>query len=158
MSNLLRRTSRVRKAAVVVGFLAAALATAPTAASATAPTAVQPAGASACPAGYLCFWADANFSNAMGKFAGTNDWWGAYSEAACNHSDSNGTWNDCASSIYNHDNYDVMTVWKDLNHTGDHQCLPLGTQWSDLTKHYYNSGGSNMNDSITSNTLGGTSC
>jgi hypothetical protein len=127
--------------AIVAGAMIAA-----PAASAAQPAAMQPAAQSSCPAGYLCFWVNAGYAGAMGKFAGDNGWWGQYSQAQCQ----TGTWNDCASSLYNHGNYDAVYVYQDVNYGGGRACAARGTAWSNLTTLHFNNG-AGMNDVITSN-------
>jgi hypothetical protein len=113
------------------------------------PSAMQPAALSSCPASNLCFWVNAGYAGNMGKFAGDNGWWGQYSQAQC----ASGTWNDCASSLYNHGNYDAVYVYQDVNGGGGRACVAKGTAWSNLTTLHYNNG-AGLNDSITSNKWG----
>jgi hypothetical protein len=76
-------------------------------------SAAASAATSDCPSTYLCFWSVTNYSNGSGgvngrgRLSGTNPNWGAFSHANC----PNGTWSDCAMSIYNHGASCVARVW-----------------------------------------------
>lgn len=132
--------------AMIAAPAASAAPAAPAVQSAAVAGAVVPAATSSCPAGYLCFWVNAGYTGNMGKFAGNNPWWGQFSQAQCK----SGTWNDCASSLYNHGNYDAVFVYQDINYGGGRACVARGTAWSNLTTMYSNDG-HGLNDAITSN-------
>lgn len=110
------------------------------------PAAVPASSAADCPAGYLCFWANAGWGNPRGQVSGNNGSWTKFSQAACN----GGTWNDCASSIYNHGSFDNARVFRDNDGKGGGRCLPIGTKWDNLTAQYFDNG-VKMNDAISSN-------
>jgi hypothetical protein len=99
-----------------------------------------------CPLKYLCFWVDAGPAGAMGKVMGDNVNWTDFPQSTCKH----GNWNDCASALYNHGQFDAVTVFQDINMQGGSRCLILGTMWANLTQHTFVNG-VNMNDAITSN-------
>lgn len=101
---------------------------------------------SQCPVGDLCFWVSAGYVGAMGEVADNNGSWTKFSQSQC----AGGTWNDCASAIYNHGQYDNARVFRDNNGNGGGVCLPRGTMWDNLTSHYFDNG-YNMNDAISSN-------
>lgn len=108
-----------------------------------------PGSYTSCPASDLCFWVNANWGGDMGRFAGSNPWWGDYSQSQCR----GGTWNDCASALYNNGTQDNAIVYQNINYGGQAQCIEQRTTfYSDLAHNYYDNGsGSNMNDSISSN-------
>jgi hypothetical protein len=115
-------------------------------------TSLAPAGSpSLCPSTYLCFWVNADWGGAMGKVAGTNPWWGArpaFTQSQCK----SGTWNDCASSLVNHGEFDNAIVYQNINYGGGSQCIEIGTTfYIDLAHNTYQSNGQSMNDSISSN-------
>jgi hypothetical protein len=124
---------------------AASAAPATTSAAASAAT-VTPAGLTACAPGDLCFWVNAGYLGAMGHVSGNNAFWGVFLQAQCR----GGTWNDCASSLYNHGNYDAVLVYQDKGPSGAYACVPRTAHWSDLTK-YYSNDGHGLNDAISSN-------
>jgi hypothetical protein len=113
------------------------------------PAAVQPQATSTCPAGNHFFWVDANYNRAMGKVSGDNDSWTAFRQVDCN----GGTWNDCASSFYNHGNYDKVYVYQNINRGGGSVCISKGTAWADLSQRVF-SNGVGLNDQISSNAWG----
>lgn len=143
----------VAGAGMAMAFAAPAQATTrPTVVSMTAssPMAVAPAAPAGCTAGNLCFWANSGFNSGPGLLAGTNKDWRVFSHAAC----PGGDWNDCASSLFNHDNVDAEVVFKNINFGGDSRCLPLAASFSNLANvHYITGAASIMNDSISSNQL-----
>jgi hypothetical protein len=112
-----------------------------------------PAAASACPLGDLCFWVNAGYSGAMGRVANNNASWTHFAQSQCR----GGNWNDCASAIYNHGQFDNARVFKDNNGGGGGVCLPRGTMWSNLTARYFDNG-VNMNDAISSNDWIASAC
>ncbi|MFI5841868.1 peptidase inhibitor family I36 protein [Catenuloplanes sp. NPDC051500] len=60
-----------------------------------------------CGATYLCFWNNTNYSDGPGKVSGSNTNWGNFSHSSC----PDGTWSDCASSIYNNGTSCVAHVY-----------------------------------------------
>ena len=62
-----------------------------------------PADAQGCPSGHGCGWVIQGFTGNMGQWANNNGWFGNFAQSQCNGNngapDSNGTWNDCVSSI-----------------------------------------------------------
>jgi hypothetical protein len=124
---------------------AASAAPATTSAAASAAT-VAPAGMSACALGDLCFWVDAGYLRAMGHVSGNNAYWGAFPQSECQ----TGTWNDCASSLYNHGRFDAVLVYQDAGPSGSFACVARGASWSDLTQRHSNDG-HGLNDAISSN-------
>jgi hypothetical protein len=137
-------------AIVAVGLLGAP-ASAQTSAvqSSSQPSVVQPNATTSCPAGNLCFWVDAGYNRAMGKVGGDNGSWAAFAQADCG----GGTWNDCASSVFNHGNFDKVYVYQNDGFLGGVVCLSKGTAWSDLSQRVFNND-VGMNDQISSNRWG----
>jgi hypothetical protein len=86
-----RRTTRSARAATAA--LSTVLAAGSILVGATPAHAGSP---SDCPATFLCVWEHTTWGGARGQFAGTNPNWGAFSKST------GGTWNNVASSGYNH--------------------------------------------------------
>ncbi|MFI5841549.1 peptidase inhibitor family I36 protein [Catenuloplanes sp. NPDC051500] len=63
----------------------------------SAPAAAAAAAPPNCTPTNLCFWNYINYSDGPGRLSGSNPNWGAFSHASC----PSGTWNDCASSLFN---------------------------------------------------------
>ena len=63
-------------------------------ASAPVTTLAAPAG---CSSGNVCFWKNAGYSDGPGELSNRNPDWSVFSHSSC----AGGTWNDCASSVYN---------------------------------------------------------
>jgi Peptidase inhibitor family I36 len=110
---------------------------------------------------FVCFWVGSNWSGDMGKFAGSNEFWGDYPEHECVYPaaahDADKTWNDCASSIYNDGTSGLgVDVYQNSKYGGAVSCIPdKSTIYSDLADWQYGSNTSvNMNDSISSNNWG----
>lgn len=103
-----------------------------------------------CPSTYLCMWVDKNWVGKMGKVNGNNKSWtgSAFAQSYC----AGGTWNDCASGLYNNGQYDEVEVFQDANYLGGHGCIPIGTTaYADLADYTWGQNGEPVNDSISSN-------
>jgi hypothetical protein len=161
MTSKARRAVLIGAAAVtlclgaVMPATASATPAAPATANAVSEQAASPNVTPICPAGSLCFWVDQNYGGPRGQFSGDNPAWGSYPQSQCQDGSgggpySNGTWNDCASSLYNNGNSDAVQVWRDSNYRSDSTCVPRGTLWASLPKWQTNSG-EPMNDEISSN-------
>jgi hypothetical protein len=76
-------------------------------------SAAAPAATSDCAAGDVCFWSVTGYVNGSGNvngpghLSGTNASWFDFSHANC----PNGTWADCAMSIWNHGRSCTARVW-----------------------------------------------
>jgi hypothetical protein len=109
----------------------------------------------------LCFWVDANFVGAMGHVFGTNDAWNTFvfNQAAC----PTGTWNDCASSLFNAGS-EIAIVFMNIDRKANDrfQCIAPGTMaFKNLAAdNYPQNPNPTMNDSISSNewTPSGAQC
>ncbi|MER5515974.1 peptidase inhibitor family I36 protein [Streptomyces sp. NPDC048254] len=125
--------------------------------AAAAPQAVQGAAASAavspqaigdCPSTYFCFWVNLNYGDGPGKFSGANDDWSDYSHSTC----ASGTWNNCASSGYNHGSSGLgVEVWNGTGYTGSSACLPKDWSNSNFANLVWPGTSTSFNDSISSN-------
>ncbi|GGN15018.1 peptidase inhibitor family I36 protein [Streptomyces fuscichromogenes] len=89
---------------------------------------------SGCSAGYLCFWVNIGYSDGPGKLSGSNTNWTAFSHSTCQ----TGTWNDCASSIYNDGVNDNAVVYTDAGYSGSSGVIDRGVggdlsaAWNDV--------------------------
>ncbi|MEY9992910.1 hypothetical protein ABIE67_004942 [Streptomyces sp. V4I8] len=111
-------------------------------------SAVSPMAVGDCPSTYFCFWSDINYGGAMGKVAGDNPTWTAFRQPAC----PTGTWNDCASSGYNHGASGMgVRVYESANYGGRNLCLPKGWHHPEFTKVYWPGTSTSINDKISSN-------
>jgi hypothetical protein len=119
-----------------------------------------------CPQHWLCFWVNSNEGGAEGKFEGNNSFWGDFGQAQCvfPHAahDAHGTWNDCASSIYNNGataGVDYAIVYQNSNMGGGAYCFAPQTGSSNLASIHYRQNGkpisATLNDSISSNSWAG---
>jgi hypothetical protein len=158
--------SKITTALATVGLTALALtalpgtaqanpewyASSPTAGSGAAQAAVSPMAVSDCKETFFCFWVSADYKVAMGKVAGDNKSWTAFAQSACEK----GTWNDCASSGYNHGTSGMgVRVYENSNYnqdvSGGSKCLPKGWQGSTFTRVYWAGTSTSINDKISSN-------
>ncbi len=99
----------------------------------------------------LCFWVSANFVGKMGALYGQNAWWANFSQPQCTTGDSNGTWNDCASGLYNAGS-EIAVIYQDKNYSGGRGCVVHGTTgFADLANYTWGNNGEPVNDSISSN-------
>jgi hypothetical protein len=103
-----------------------------------------------CSAGYLCFWADADYSNSKGSVQGTNDRWSTlpFSGGNC----SQGNWNDCASSIYNRKSSQAAYVYQDTYRSGGRLTINPGVAYAHLGSRTF-SNGVVAGDNISSNSF-----
>jgi hypothetical protein len=157
-ANLMRAFAHVPRlpVAVVVGGLlvAAALFAAPPAGHAAPPASSTTStvdsrplvGPSDCPSTYLCFWVHPGWNGRMGKFSGRNDNWGWYSQPQC----AGGTWNDCASAIWNNGRSCEAVVHEHPNQGGANWVINRNTGSDNLAFNGKPTGG-NWNDVISSN-------
>ena len=100
---------------------------------------------SGCTAGNVCFWVNANFNDGPGRLSGINRDWSVFHHSTC----PNGTWNNCASSVYNNGVSCWAVLWMDPGFGGLSMVLANGTGESDLTDD--EEVGSLFNDNISSN-------
>jgi hypothetical protein len=148
-----------RKLAVVLAVLVAAVAFSPmaTAAIGTAPAHTGPAAAAAlapevavhdqpgvqitsCEDGYLCFWVNADYLGARGRFAGNNAHWSNYPQSQCQ----DGNWNDCASSAKNRGTQCTAHLHQHSSYGGERHDIGRGGNRPHLSAH-------NFNDKTSSN-------
>jgi hypothetical protein len=111
----------------------------------------------------LCAWVDAGFVGKMMPFFLTNDSWTSFPEATCTLGDANGTWNDCASALFNAGSQ-IAIVFQNIDRKASDrfQCIAPGTMaYKNLAAdNYPQSPNPTMNDSISSNewTPSGAQC
>jgi hypothetical protein len=160
MSSKARRAVLIGAAAVtmclgaVLPATASATPAAPAATNAVSHGAVTPNATPLCPAGSLCFWVDQNFGGARGQLSGNNTDWGVFTQPSCQDGAgggpySNGTWNDCASSLFNNGNSDAVMVYRDSGYRSNSYCVPKGVSRAALP--VWPSTSEPMNDEISSN-------
>jgi hypothetical protein len=108
-----------------------------------------------CASGWNCVYANANYGDGPGMFQGTtHSWTGLSSGGACvagstaNSDDTNGSWNDCASSIVSNESTHEF-FWQNAGCTGWSIGTSAGTQIPNLAKVMMNGG--NANDAISAN-------
>jgi hypothetical protein len=141
----------------------AALGAAPASAALASPTPASPALASpadatpdilstGCIVGYVCFFADANYSPSGGSkevlnYSATHVNWATQNDPAdvCGGIVTH-TWNDCASSLQSH-MQSIMYVWSDAHCAGSQLEIHPSEEIFNLGAEY------NMNDKISSDTL-----
>jgi hypothetical protein len=141
----------------LVGMAATSAQAAPRPPSTSAPVPVSahaakaaPAAAakSDCPSTYFCVWVNSGYNNGPGKFGGNNDNWSNFSHSGCQ----SGTWNNCASSGYNHGSSGLgVEVYNGINRGGASACLPQGWSLSNFSGFVYPGTSVGFNDSISSN-------
>jgi hypothetical protein len=107
-----------------------------------------------CPATWFCVWADANFSRGPGKWQNDEHLYGRWTTSQCPSSPpSRATWNDCASSVYNHGDSCRVTFYENeyFNETPGafFYQLPRGSYLANLAQNTW-SDGTSPNDKISS--------
>jgi hypothetical protein len=119
--------------------------------------------APSCPSGWNCVYANINFSDGPGLFQGvTHSWVTLSSGGACvpgvsaARTDTNGSWNDCASSIVSNEST-VEHFWQNAGCTGWSIGLVAGNQFPDLTRVFEPPNGS-ANDGISANNQSFSTC
>ena len=75
-----------------------------------------------CPEAYACFWDQTYMYGEMGKLAGDNTNWTAFSQSHC----ATGTWNDCARSLDNNGDYCPVFFWTSSSYNGSGAGLDVG--------------------------------
>jgi hypothetical protein len=103
--------------------------------------------------GDLCWWVDADEVGKMHPVRDAISNWMSQKEPDCLNQDfdSNGTWNDCASTLYNANGSYGAQVYQNSEYKGDGYCVPPGTLVFNLVNTPYAGTATNMNDSISSN-------
>ena len=103
---------------------------------------------------YLCWWVGANQTGKMHPVRDAISNWKTQKEASC----LGGTWNDCASSLYNdNSSYGAFFFYNAGNGPPDF-CMTPGTYLNDLTKYDYAGTAVEINDTISSNSWDTNSC
>ncbi|MEV1085748.1 peptidase inhibitor family I36 protein [Streptomyces sp. NPDC050211] len=115
--------------------------------SSPASSTVSPLGLRDCPSTNFCFWDDINYGGPLGKVTGNNRTWTAFRQTAC----PSGTWNDCASSAYNHGTTGLgVHVYEHTDYRGLSDCIPRGW-YGNLTGRVWDGTWTVINDQISSN-------
>jgi hypothetical protein len=139
------------------GAMAAHATTQPVDHSATAATVVTPmsdvADCTASYSGDLCWWVGAEETGVMHPVRDAITNWMSQKEPTCLNQDfdSNGTWNDCASTLYNANGSYGAQVYQNSQDLGDGYCVPPGTLVYNLVNTPFAGTATNMNDQISSN-------
>lgn len=109
----------------------------------------QPAaGMADCPASNFCAWDNYNFSGGPGEWSGNAPNYTFWPHSGCGFT-SLYTWDNCASSVYNHGTSCNLTFYDGINYTGAHYNLPRGSYLARMTLDKMSDGGS-ANDRISS--------
>jgi hypothetical protein len=95
----------------------------------------------------ICWWVDANQVGKMHPVRDAIENWTTQKESTC----SSGTWNDCASTLYNDNLISSSLVFSDADWDGGVVCLPPDGYLGNLADYAYPNTGENMNDTISSN-------
>jgi hypothetical protein len=103
--------------------------------------------------GDLCWWVGAGETGVMHPVRDAISNWMTQKESSCLNQDfdSNLTWNDCASTLYNANGSYGAQVYQNSEDKGDGYCVPPGTLVFNLSATPYAGTATNMNDSISSN-------
>lgn len=87
-----------------------------------------------CPSTYLCAWANTDYNSARLTIRESNSDFGKFAQSACTKY---GTWNDCASSLYNHTSDRCYRLYATAGWVGGYHTLSsgdvvanLGTAWA----------------------------
>ena len=103
---------------------------------------------------YLCWWVGANQTGKMHPVRDAISDWRTQKEATC----PSGTWNDCASPLYNDSSSRAAWVYYSASDEGNYACLAPGTYVANLAESYYANSVVFMNDTISSNRWGAANC
>lgn len=103
-----------------------------------------------CPSPYVCFWVNAHYDGPMGKLAGDNPRWDVFAQSRCPH----GTWEDCASSTYNHSPICTVSLWTARSYLGGRLWERPGSHRDNLALDRADDG-QPINDRISSNSWSG---
>jgi len=138
---------------LMTGLYAATTATAQASPTASAAPAVQ----NDCNMpGSVCIWENVFFKGEEGHFSGNNGNWG--NDLPGGTDCSSGSWNDCASSIFNNKSADAVNLWENAGDTGGHFCVAPMTGYSDFTKHQFSNGDA-LNDAVSADFVeSGSTC
>jgi Peptidase inhibitor family I36 len=100
-----------------------------------------------CPVNDLCWWVDANQVGKMHPVRDAVSNWTTQKEPTC----PSGTWNDCASTLYNHNPSLAAWLWYNAGNGGPDFCMPPGSYLGNLTDYDYPGTTVNINDTISAN-------
>lgn len=115
--------------------------------SSTSATALTPDAMSACPSTDFCVWVNKNYNDGPGKFGGDNQYWSKFPHKSC----PTGTWDNCASSGWNHGTSGLGVEVYQGNYGGAAACLPRGWHLANFAGYVYPGTNVKFNDTISSN-------
>jgi hypothetical protein len=130
------------------GVAASAAADESTASATVMDTSGIAAGRADCPASNFCAWDNYNFSGGPGEWSGNASNYTSWAHSGCGLT-SLWTWDNCASSVYNHGDNCNLTFYDGINYTGAYYNLPRGSYLARMTQDRMSDGG-NANDRISS--------
>ena len=102
----------------------------------------------------VCWWVGANQTGKMHPVRDAISNWQTQKEPTCQ----TGTWNDCASTLYNDNSTDGAFFFYNSGDGPPDFCMPPGTYLNDLTKYDYAGTTVPINDTISSNSWDTNSC
>jgi hypothetical protein len=102
----------------------------------------------------VCWWVGANQTGKMHPVRDAISNWKTQKEPTC----PSGTWNDCASTLYNDNSSFGAFFFYNAGDSGSNFCMPPGTYLNDLTKYDYAGTTIPINDTISSNSWDTNSC
>jgi hypothetical protein len=103
---------------------------------------------------FVCWWVGANQTGKMHPVRDAISNWQTQKEPTCQ----TGTWNDCASTLYNDNSSDGAFFFYNSGDSGSNFCMPPGTYLNDLTKYDYAGTTIPINDTISSNSWDTNGC
>jgi hypothetical protein len=101
-----------------------------------------------CSPGNFCAWDNYEFRGGPGEWSGNASNYSGWVHTGCGAT-SLWTWNNCASSVYNHGDDCNLTFYDGINYTGAYYNLPRGSYLARMTLDKM-SDGANANDRISS--------
>jgi Peptidase inhibitor family I36 len=103
---------------------------------------------------YICWWVGANMTGKMHPVRDAISNWTTQKEASC----AGGTWNDCASTLYNDNASYGAFFFYSANDSGSNFCMTPGTYLGNLTQYDYAGSTIPINDTISSNSWDTDGC
>jgi hypothetical protein len=103
---------------------------------------------------FVCWWVGANETGKMHPVRDAISDWKTQKEATC----LGGTWNDCASTLYNDNSVQGAWFFYNSGDSGSDFCMVSGSFLSNLAVEDYPGTGFTINDTISSNRWGAANC
>jgi hypothetical protein len=100
-----------------------------------------------CPVNDLCWWVNVNQTGKMHPVRDAVSNWTTQKEPSC----PSRTWNDCASTLYNHNPHLAAWLWDNAGDGGPDFCMAPGSYLGNLANQDYPSTGFGINDTISAN-------